>query len=116
MLFRANDEHHVVKAAHDPFSAEQHRKRTRCACRFGVHRRDPAQFRIDFRNKRAELQLFRELPGVEIPNRTRLNFCGINFRVVDRFFSGLDDDVPDRFSLLLEVAFKIRPPAAENIN
>ena len=76
----------------------------------------PAQFRIDLRDKRAELQLFRELARVEIANRTRLNFRWINLRVVDRLFAGLDDDVPDRFPFLLQVALKIRASAAENVN
>jgi hypothetical protein len=81
-----------------------------------VHRRNAAQFRIDLRNKRAELQLFRELARVEIANRARLNFAGIDLRIIDGFFTGLCNDVPDRFTFLLQVALKIRAPAAENIN
>jgi hypothetical protein len=53
-----------------------------------MHRWNTAQFRIDLRNKRTELQLFGELPCVEIANRTRLNFRRINLRVVDRLFAG----------------------------
>jgi hypothetical protein len=81
-----------------------------------VHRRNPAQFRIDLRNKRAKLQLFRKLPRVEIANRTCLNFCRIDLRIVDRLFTGFNNDVPDRFPLFLEVALKVRAPAAENVN
>jgi hypothetical protein len=60
--------------------------------------------------------LFRELPRVEIANRARLNFRWIDLRVVNRLFAGLNNDVPDRFPLFLEIALKIRPPAAENVN
>ena len=42
-----------------------------------MHCGNAAQFRIDLRNKRAELQLFRELARVEIANRARLNFAGV---------------------------------------
>jgi hypothetical protein len=51
-----------------------------------MHRGNAAQFRIDFRNKRAELQLFRELAGVEIANRARLNFAGSIFASSIAFF------------------------------
>jgi hypothetical protein len=60
--------------------------------------------------------LFRELAGVEIANRARLNFTGIDLRVIDRFFPGLDDDVSDGFTFLLQVALKIRAPAPKNVN
>ena len=81
-----------------------------------MHRRDAAQFRIDLRNERAELQLFCELASVEIAHCAGLNFARINLRIIDRLFAGLDDDVPDRFTFLLQVALKIRAPAAENVN
>src|SRR6266540_190192 len=81
-----------------------------------MHRRDTAQFRIDLRDKRAELQLFRELACVEIANRARLNFRRIDLCIIDRFFAGLDDDVPDGFPFLLQVTLKIRAPAAENVD
>ena len=116
LLLRTNDQHDVIKSAHDPFRAEQHRQGAGCARRFGMHRRYPTQFRIDLRDKRAKLQLFGELPRVEIANCARLNFNGIDLRVVDRLFAGFDNDVPDRFSFLLQVALKIRAPAAENVN
>ena len=74
------------------------------------------QFWIDLRNKRAEMQLLGELPGIEISNRRRLNFRGIDLRIIDRFLSGFDDEIPDRFPFLLEVALKIGAPAAENVN
>ena len=96
--------------------AEQNRKRAGSASRFGVHGRDAVQFRIDLRNKRAEMQLFGELPGVEISNRPRLDFRRIDLRVVDRFFAGLRDQIPDGLAFLLEVALKIGSPAAENVN
>ena len=81
-----------------------------------MHGGNAAQFRIDFRNKRAELQLFRELARVEIANRARLNFAGIDLRIIDGFFTGLYNDVPDRFTFFLQVALKIRAPTAENVN
>src|SRR5437867_10354358 len=81
-----------------------------------MHRRDAAQFRIDFRNKRAELQLFCELARVEVAYCARLDFSRVDLRAVDRFFSSLSDDVPDRFALLFQVALKIRAPAAENVD
>src|SRR5216110_1436621 len=51
LLLRTNDEHGIVKSAHDPFRAEQNRERPRCARGFGVHRRNSAQLRIDLRNE-----------------------------------------------------------------
>ena len=66
-----------------------------------MHCGNAAQFRIDLRNKRAELQLFRELARVEIANRAGLNFAGIDLRIIDGFFTGLYDYVPDRFTFLL---------------
>src|SRR5206468_8827095 len=71
---------------------------------------------IDLRNKRAKLQLLRELTRIEIANRTRLNFRRIDLRIVNRLFAGLNNDVPDRFAFLFQVAFKISAPAAENVN
>jgi hypothetical protein len=81
-----------------------------------MHCGNAAQFRIDLRNKRPELQLFCELARVEIPNRTRLNFAGVDLGVINGFFTGLDNEVPDRFTFLLHVALKICAPAAENVN
>ena len=81
-----------------------------------MHCGNAAQFRIDLRNKRAELQLFRELARVEIANRARLNFAGIDLGIIDCFFTGLYNDVPDRFTFLLQVALKIRAPASKNVN
>src|SRR5438128_4214094 len=105
-----------MKPTHDPFRAKQHREGSRRTCCFGVHRWDAAQFRIDLRNKRAELQLLRELASVEIANRARLNLARIDLRIVDRLFAGLDNDMPDGFAFLLQVALKIGPTAAENVN
>ncbi len=116
LLLRANDEHRIVKPAHDPFRAEQNGKRSRSAGRFGVHRRNAAQFRVDLRNKSAELQLFGELAGVEISDRTRLNLSRVDFGVIERILAGFDDQMPDRFPFLLQVALKIGAPAAEDIN
>jgi len=81
-----------------------------------VHRWDSAQFRIDLRNKRTELQLFCKLARVEIANCARLNFARINLRIFDRLFAGFDDNVPDCFPFLLQVPLKIGAPAAENLN
>ena len=63
-----------------------------------MHRRNTTQLRIDFRNKRAELQLFGELPRVEITDRARLNLGGVDIGVVDRFFAGFGNQVPDSFA------------------
>ena len=60
--------------------------------------------------------MFRELARVEITDRARLNFAGIDLRIIDGFFTSLYNDVPDRLTLLLQVALKIRAPAAENVN
>ena len=81
-----------------------------------MHGRNAAQLRIDLRNECAELQLLGELAGVEIADRARLNFCGIDLGVVDRFFPGFNDQVPDGFAFLFQVALKIGAPAAENVN
>jgi len=62
------------------------------------------------------LQLFRELARVEIANRARLNFAGIDLRIIYGFLPGLYNDVPDRFTFLLQIALKIRAPTAENVN
>src|ERR1700736_133226 len=81
-----------------------------------MHRRNTTQFRVDFRNKSAELQLFRELAGVEIADRARLNLARIDLGVVERLLAGFDNQMPDRFAFLLHVALKIGAPTAENIN
>src|SRR5213075_69236 len=104
------------KAAHDPLRAEQYRQSPGGARRFGMHGGNSAQFGVDLRDERAELKLLRELPSVEIPNRSRLNFCRIDLRIIDRFLSRFDDNVPDRLTFLLQVALKIRAPTAENVN
>src|SRR5439155_16833183 len=74
------------------------------------------QFRIDLGNKRAELQLLGELSGIEVSNYARLNFSRVNLRVLDRLFAGLNNNVPDGFAFLLQVALKIRALSAENEN
>jgi hypothetical protein len=71
---------------------------------------------IDLRNESAQLQLFGELTGVEISNRAGLNVADLDLRIVERFLSGFDDQMPDGFSLLLHVALKVGPRSAENIN
>src|SRR6266481_7796586 len=81
-----------------------------------MHRRNAAEFRVDLRNECAELQLFRKLARVEIAHCTRLNFARVDLRVVERLLAGFDDQMPDRFAFLLQVALKISAPAAENIN
>src|SRR5207245_6070862 len=81
-----------------------------------MHCRNATQFRIDLRNERAELQLFGELPRIKISNRARLNFCGIDLRVLNRLLSSFNDEVPDRFPFLFQVALKISPPSAENVH
>ena len=60
--------------------------------------------------------MLRELARVEIANSARLNFAGIDLRIIDGFFTGLYNDVPDRFTFLLQIALKIRAPAPENVN
>ena len=91
-------------------------KRAGSAGGFGVHRRNAAQFRIDLRNESAELQLFRELAGIEIADRARLDFARIDLRVVERFLPGLGNQVPDGFAFLFQVALKVGAAAAENVN
>jgi hypothetical protein len=60
--------------------------------------------------------LFRKLARVEITNRARLNFAGIELRNIDGFLPSLDDDMSNSISFILQVALKIRAPAAENVN
>src|SRR4029077_7995123 len=72
--------------------------------------------RIDLRNKRAELQLFGELAGVEVSDRAGLNFARVDLGVVESFFAGLSDQMPDGFSFLFQVALKIGARPAENVN
>src|SRR5437762_13963573 len=105
-----------MKSADDPLRSEQNRERAGRACCFRVHRWNAAQFWIDLRNECAKLQLFGELARIEISNRACLNFCRIDLRFVDRFPSGFDDQVPDGFALLLEIALNIGAPTAENVN
>src|SRR5882724_3007252 len=105
-----------MKSAHDPLRAKQHRESAGCAGCFGMHGGNAAQFGVDLRNERAKLQLLRELTRIEISNRARLNFRRIDFRVIDRLLASFNDQVPDGFALLLEIALKISAPAAENVN
>src|SRR5882724_6707731 len=81
-----------------------------------MHRRNTAQFRVDLRNECAQLQLLGKLARVEIAHCTCLNFARVDLRVVERLLAGFDDQMPDRFAFLLQVALKISAPAAENIN
>ena len=74
------------------------------------------QFRIDLRHERAQMELFRESARVEIPHRRCLYFRRIDLRIVDRLPSRFRDQIADRFSFLLQVAFKISSAAAENVN
>ena len=60
--------------------------------------------------------MFRELARVEIANRARLNFAGVDLRIIDGFFTGFNNDVQDRFTYLLQIALKIRAPAPKNVN
>src|SRR5882724_10353495 len=81
-----------------------------------MHRRNTAQFRVDLRNECAELQLLGKLARVEIAHCARLNFARVDLRVVERLLAGFDDQMPDRFAFLLQVALKTDTPATENIN
>ena len=65
-----------------------------------MDRRDTVQFRIDFRDKRSEMQLLGELPGVEITDRGGLDFGRISLRIIERFLSGFGDEMPDCFTFL----------------
>ena len=60
-----------------------------------MHRGNAAQFRIDLRNKSAQLQLFRELARVKIPNRASLNFAGIDLSAAGNLI--LRADQPPKF-------------------
>src|SRR4051794_6009425 len=81
-----------------------------------MHRRDAVERGIDLRHKRAEMELLRELTSVEVSDRRRLNLLRINLRIGDRLLPRLDDQMPDRFAFLLEVALKVSPAAADDIN
>ena len=65
------------------------------------------QFRVDFGNERAEMELPGELAGIEIPNRRSLNFRRVDLRIIERFAAGFLDHVADRFAFLFEVALKV---------
>src|SRR5262249_16467736 len=81
-----------------------------------MHRWNTTQLRIDLWNECSQLQLLGELAGVKIPDRSRLNFARVDLGVINRFLAGLDDQMPDRFPFLLQIALKIGAPAAENVN
>ena len=85
LLFRADNQDGIVKSAHDPLRAEDDRKRAARARRFGMHRRDPVQRRVDLRHKRTEVQLLGELAGVEIAHCRCFDFRRIDLGIVDRF-------------------------------
>ena len=74
------------------------------------------KFFVDLGNERAEMKLFGELAGIEVPDRRGLDFGGIDFGVVERFATGFLDHVAQRFALLLEVPLKIGSARAENVN
>ena len=67
-------------------------------------------------HERAEMQLFGELAGVEISHRRRFDFRRLDFRIGDRFAARFRDQIADGFAFLLQVALKIGPAAAENVN
>src|SRR5437660_8771503 len=80
-----------------------------------MHRRNAMQRRIDLWNKRTQMELFRELPGIEISHRRRLNFLRIDVRVVDRLLAGFGNEVPDGFAFLLQVALKVSSAATDDV-
>src|SRR5207244_11302215 len=81
-----------------------------------MHRRNTAQFRVDLRNERAELQLLGKLTGVEIADCARLNFARVDLGVIERLLAGFDNQMPDRFAFLFHVALKIGALTADTIN
>jgi len=75
------------------------------------HCGNPAQFRIDLRINAPSCNCFRELARVENYRRARLNFAGIDLRIINGFFTGLYNDVPDRFPSFFRLRLKsVRPP------
>ena len=116
LLFRADDEHGVVKTAHDPLRAEQDGERAGSAGRFGVHRRDAVKFLVDLGNESAEVKLLGKLAGVEVADRRGLDFRRVDLRVVDRCAARFLDQVANGFAFLLEVALKVGSAAAEDVN
>src|SRR5688572_14307722 len=81
-----------------------------------MHGRNPVQLWVDLGNERAQMKLLGKLPGIEITNRRRLDLRRIDLGVIDRLSARLRDQVADRFPFLLQVALKIGPAAAENVN
>ena len=116
MLFGADNEDGVVKSAHDPLRPEQDGEGAGSAGRLRVHGRDAVQFFVDLRNERAEMKLLRELPGVEVADRRGLDFARVDLRVLERFAARFGDQVADRFAFFSEVALKVSPAAAEDVN
>jgi hypothetical protein len=84
LLFGADNQNDIVKSAHNPLRGEQDGERAGSAGRLGMRRRNAMQLRIDLRQKRAEMQLFGELTGVEIADRAGVNFAGIDLGGGDR--------------------------------
>src|SRR5215212_4674669 len=74
------------------------------------------QFRINFRNKRAKMELLGELAAVEIADGRRLDVSSVDLRVINRLLSRFGDEMAEGFTLLFHVALEDGTAAAENVN
>ena len=115
LLLCTDDQHRVVEAAHHPLRAEQHRERTGSARGFRVHRWDAVESWIDLGHECAEMQLLGKLSAVEIPDCRSLDVRRIDLCILERRLACLDDQMPERLALFLEVALKVGPAAAEDV-
>jgi len=61
------------------------------------------KFFVDFGNERTQMKLLGELSGIEISDRSGLDFAWVNPRVVERFATGFLDYVAQGLCLLFEV-------------
>ena len=65
------------------------------------------KFFVDLGNKRAEMELLRKLPGIEIPHGRRLDIGRIDLRLGDGFPACFDDDVTQRLAFFFEVSLRM---------
>src|SRR5437016_8263237 len=105
-----------MEAAHDLLRRAQHRHAAGSARRFDMIRSDAAQLFVNFGEERSQMKLPREQAAGKIPDHPCLDVSGIDTRVRNGGLPGLNNDVPNRLALLLEIAFEVGAPGAKDIN
>jgi hypothetical protein len=105
-----------MHAARDELGGREHGGGARSARGLDVHRGQAAQFFIYLDEKSAEVKLAGEQAAREIAHHSRLHIAGINARVGQRRATGLDGEVPQGATFLLQIASEVSAAGANEMN